>query len=513
MKGKGGSWRIRLAILAVCLLAPSLSLVPFGALWLVQNGYALYWVGGACLLVLAAFLVQVWVLRKLGVTPASVKAHELPEDETASSWTAREIEAWAAVQEIAETSDLSALESVDSVLALGQRTIKAVAQVLHPERDDSVWQFTVPEALTMMENVSARLKPVFADSIPLADRLTIGQVFQIYSWRGAVDTVQRAYDIWRMVRLLNPVTAATQELRERLSKQLLDWSKEELARRIVGAYVKEVGRAAIDLYGGRLRVSPADIERHVASELAGDRAQTRGERPVRILVGGQINAGKSTIINALAGEIKAASDVLPVDGGFAVHELKPATLPAALLVEAPGFSEADQDLKALIEQALRSDLILWVVSAVRPDREADRRALSAIRDAFAKRPDLRTPAIILAVTQVDKLRPYREWSPPYNLDAGSNEKAQSIKAALEAATADLAVPPGDAVAVSLGPDSIPYNVDGLLALLLAEMPDAARVKLVRAIRESDRTFDWERLRRQSINAGRLVIDVFKGNRQ
>ena len=53
---------------------------------------------------------------------------------------------------------------------------------------------------------------------------------------------------------LNPISAATQELRERFTRQIYDMGREHLARRLARAFVKEVGRAAIDLYGGNLRI-------------------------------------------------------------------------------------------------------------------------------------------------------------------------------------------------------------------------------------------------------------------
>ena len=64
------------------------------------------------------------------------------------------------------------------------------------------------------------------------------------------------------MRLVNPLTAATQEMRERLSGQMLQWGRAHVTQRLAHAYVTEVGRAAIDLYGGRLRVSA----RQTASE-------------------------------------------------------------------------------------------------------------------------------------------------------------------------------------------------------------------------------------------------------
>src|SRR5262249_17287843 len=153
--------------------------------------------------------------------------------------------------------------SWQAFLRLGQDAVEAVARTLHPDVKEPLWQFTVPEALTLIEQVSRRLKPAVAGSIPFGDRLTVGQVIRIYQWRSAIDIAQKGYDIWRIIRMLNPATAATQELRERLSNQMYRWGREEIAKRLARGYVKETGRAAIDLYGGRLRVSPEELDAYV----------------------------------------------------------------------------------------------------------------------------------------------------------------------------------------------------------------------------------------------------------
>jgi uncharacterized protein len=232
------SLKLRLWLVALCFVLPSLSLVPLGAIWLWQNGYVIYWVIGAFIFVGAAFLLQLYLFRRLNIPLKGARPLELPEDAAASSWTPRETEAWNAVLAVADTADLSHLSSWQSFLGLGQQTVEAVAKTLHPEVKEPLWQFTVPEALTLVEQVSMRLRPVVVDNIPFGDRLTVGQVIRIYQWRSVIDIAQKGYDIWRIIRMLNPATAATQELRERLSNQMYRWGREELAKRLVRGYVK-----------------------------------------------------------------------------------------------------------------------------------------------------------------------------------------------------------------------------------------------------------------------------------
>src|SRR5215475_1502955 len=310
-KNADGRFALRVWIAAICLILPTLTLVPLGGIWLWQNGYALYWVIGACFFVVIAFLLQLYLFRRLDIPLKGPAPVELPEDRAASGWTPREEEAWGQVLAVADKVELSHLASWEAFLRLGQDTIEAVARALHPGVKEPLWQFTVPEALTLVEQVSLRLKPVVAGSIPFGDRLTVGQVIQIYEWRSLIDIAHKGYDIWRIIRMLNPATAATQELRERLSNQMYRWGREEIAKRLARGYVKEVGRAAIDLYGGRLRVSPEELEAHITEASARDRraAANVPAEPLRLLVCGQVNAGKSSLINALAGEVRAAPDV------------------------------------------------------------------------------------------------------------------------------------------------------------------------------------------------------------
>ena len=105
-----------------------------------------------------------------------------------------------------------------------------------------------------------------------------------------VDTATQVYDHWRLVRLLNPVAAITTEASERLTKPLYTGACDELARRHMRGFVTEVRRAAIDLYGGPLRVSADVLSTHQNAQSLRDRALEERTKPIRILVAGQIPA-------------------------------------------------------------------------------------------------------------------------------------------------------------------------------------------------------------------------------
>src|SRR5262249_42865541 len=152
---------------------------------------------------------------------------------------------------------------------------------------------------------------------------------------------------------------------------------------------------------------------------------------------GQVKAGKSSLINALSKEIRAAADALPTTSSFPAYQLNREGMPAALLIDSPGTTGDAGEAEALVLAAADCDLIVWVADASRADRERDRIVLDRIRRHFAERPNRRRPPMTLVLSHIDRLRPFQEWQPPYDLTAGDTPKARSIKAAIDAAGADL----------------------------------------------------------------------------
>jgi len=504
-----------LILLAFGLLVPTLSLIPLGSVWLWQKGYLLYWTAFALVAVAIVYFAQ----RRLLPDAAQTATDEAPPpaDDTAADealrqgWSPAEEQAWKDVVTLAHRTEPDRIASPDDLLKLAQETIAVVANRVHAGRRDPVWQFTTPEALAIIERVSRRLRAFVLESVPFGDRLTIAQALTLYRWRGALDWAERAYDVWRVVRLANPATAAANEAREHLSKAMMEWGRDAVARRITEAYIQEIGRAAIDLYGGRLRVSAASLSDYVSDETAADRAalsRTRAE-PLRILVAGQTGAGKSSLVNALAQGIRAATDALPATSGFTAYVLERDGLPAALIVDSPGLDGNEDQVRALIERAADSDLVLWTVAANRADRDVDRRALAALRAHFAERLNRRRPPIVLVATHIDRLRPFGEWSPPYDLAAGTGEKARNMADAVAAAAIDLGFSATDAIPVSLADAARPYNIEALWRRMSDVLPEAIRAQLLRTLHELRDDWSWSSVWSQAAGAGRTIAGAFR----
>ena len=244
--------RLRALLLASALFVPMLTLVPLGSIWLWQNGYMLYWVLGAFAFTSVIYAIEAWALparffQSSDTTPAGFAP--------TPGLSAREIAARNAVEELANSIDPTTVQSRNDLGELAITTIEAVAREMHPDDQTPVWNFTIPEVLLLTERVSARLRPMFIDGVPLGDKLTVGQVIRLYEWRSVVDVAEKAYDVWRLLRILNPVAAVTQEARERVTKQIVSSVRDDFTKRLLRIYIMEVGLGAIDLYSGRLRDS------------------------------------------------------------------------------------------------------------------------------------------------------------------------------------------------------------------------------------------------------------------
>ena len=263
--------RLRAVMLGLALFLPVLTLIPLGSLWLWQNGLLLYWVAGALVATGLFYGLESWALPAKRIKPARTL-----DDAIDQITTPAEAAAQTAVSRLADSVEPAQIQSRSDLMALAARTIEAVAREIHPNDKTPVWNFTIPEILLLTERVSARLRPIAVDTIPLGEQLTVGQVLRLYEWRGAVGLAEKLYDIWRLLRIINPVAAATQEARERITKQIVVSVRDDLTKRILRVFVIEVGTAAIDLYGGRLRDEP--MGRGNSNDIASS-PDVEGERP------------------------------------------------------------------------------------------------------------------------------------------------------------------------------------------------------------------------------------------
>jgi predicted GTPase len=264
--------------------------------------------------------------------------------------------------------------------------------------------------------------------------------------------------------------------------------------------VLEVGRAAIDLYSGRLALSAAEM--HAAQEreaAAGDEPVA----PVRIVLIGQVNAGKSSLVNALAQETRSAIGPVPTTSRVAEYRLESEGHPAVTLIDMPGFGDGTEP--DFMGEADRADLVLWVASSVQPARAPDRYSLDKYRAWAGRQLTRRAPPVLLALTHIDELRPANEWRPPYDIAAPAGLKAAAIRGAVDSVARVLDVATDAIIPVAMPPGAAPYNLDALWGRIAAELDDARLAQLDRLRIGEQRTS----LREVADQLGRTGRFIFK----
>jgi predicted GTPase len=491
-------WPEALLIAAVTL--PWLALLALGTLWLWQNGHVWAWAIVAAALALLAWPLTRLVRRRHN---AEMRAALGDRAEPSRAWNTGEREAWSAVLVIADATAPLSFVDADLLLAKAREVVDAVAGRLHPETQAPWAQFSLPDVLLLTERVSQNLRREALRMIPGIRFIKLGHVLwvkQMVDRYGPIWTV--GYNLWRIVRgIWNPTSAAAREISGVFDTKLATVFSDRVRARLTQEFVLEIGRAAIDLYSGRLALSEEELR--LARER--DRAAAAAEpiAPVRIVLVGQVNAGKSSLVNALAQEIRCAVGPLPTTARAAEYQLELEGRPAVSLVDMPGLGGgSQQELRA---QAERADLVLWVASATQPARSADRQALDDFRAWASAQLARRAPRVVLALTHIDELRPANEWAPPYDLATSAGAKARNILAAIHSVGSTLDLPAGAIVPVAMPADRTPYNLDALWARIALDLDDARLVQLDR-LRIGGRRVSLREFANQLGRAGRFIIE-------
>lgn len=482
--------------LLLCLLAPLAALLGFGMLWLVEHRALLPWLGAAAAAALGAALL----LRSLRAGEALAR---LPPPAPDAAWPPRERAAWEVVQARIAVTPPFAFETPTEPQAALAALVADVARHYGPDSVEPLARFTVPEALLLAERTARRLRTDLLAAVPFVHAVPLSTCLWWYRRRGLLDLASRAYDVYRVLRpLLDPVSALLGEVRGRVTHDVMAFGGDRLRRTITRLLLEEAGRAAIDLYSGRLRIDEARLEAALATPPT---APPPG--PPRLLLAGQVNAGKSSLANALAGEVRAAAT--PVAGLAAEQllEIAVAGRPACLLIDAPGLRGEAGEGEALAAQAARADLVLWVCAANAAAREPDRQALAALRAAQSTRTD--PPPVLLVVAHVDRLPPFGEWAPPYDLARPGGAKAENIAGAVATICAELGLARADAVPVCLDPRRGIYNIDLVWALLAARLPQAQTRQIQRSYADARQGIDLAAVLRQAAAAGRALFGALR----
>lgn len=507
--------RLWWVLLFLVFVFPYVPLTLAGFAWLYERHYLWWWVGLTGSLTMVAWGLARWVRSKMQARFFSRAAEGTTPD---PRWSPAGRAAWTQIETIAARRTLVdlPLDRPEVLWDLLHEVLETVARHFRPEAKDPSLEIPVPDVLRTAELVCRDLRTAFAENVPGAHILTLGD---LRKFRHLALWGREAYSAYRIVlrvvRLgLNPFAAALSEIRDAAADDLYNASTDQVKQWSLSFCVRKAGFYAIQLYSGQL-IDDDLLSTHRTPQTRKDAeaVETTGrqiaEEPLRILVLGQVKAGKSSLINALFGQTRAAVDVVPRTKRIDPYMVEREGIERAIVLDTAGYEEAAGDENPLApfrEAVLHADAVLLVVSARSASRAADRRLLDELRGLFQQMPDRVPPPLVVTLTHIDQLRPLADWDPPYNLTDPVRPKARQIAEAMAAVSDDLALPEHQMVVpVCLRPDRL-YNVEeGLAPAIFNVMSEAQRVKYLRCLRSYHDEDYWRHLWRQTVNSGRILL--------
>ena len=317
-----------------------------------------------------------------------------------------------------------------------QTLVRSIAHLYHPDVKYPLLNIYVPQAYGLIRGTVDDLDRYMRVAAPTLNQVTVAQVYQAYETYRALETpLRRVWSIVELGRWLwNPVAAIAKEAGRPLgnlaNQQLLLNFSQTLRETALTILCKQ----AIALYGG---ITALDFEQSVPTSLqaqtlrdlmeAAESTQAVAAEPINLLLVGRTGAGKSSLVNTLFDHDRADVDVLPSTDQIASYRWETPTQEALIIWDSPGYEQVEQTTfrQQVLEKATTVDVLLLVNPALDPALEAD---ATFLQDLAKEGRDIPS---FLVVTQVDRLRPVREWSPPYNWQEGDRPKEHNIREAVE----------------------------------------------------------------------------------
>lgn len=377
-----------------------------------------------------------------------------------------------------------------------QELVSAIAHIYYPEDKYPLLNIYIPQAYTLIRSTVDDLDQWMQKLSPVLNQVTIAKAYQAYEvYQKLEPSARKLWRVWSWAQwLLNPAAA--------LARQASQSSMQEANQQLLGNFNQLLKEAALkNLCGNAIALytsttlpatqrqlptpEPEEAKTQTLREIIQDAEspETVAEKPVNMLIVGRTGSGKSSLINTLFNAQKAEVDVLPSTDQIQNYHWETDTGETLTLWDTPGYEQVNRpELREIVlDYAHKADLLLLVTPALDPALQMDE---DFLRDLLADVPDL--PSITL-VTQVDRLRPVREWQPPYDWREGDKPKEKNIRAAVEyrnerLESCDLVLP---IVTADYDTNRPPWNSDTLALTLLDEIDPAKQLRLARFFRNQD----------------------------
>ncbi|MBF2021859.1 MAG: GTPase family protein [Hydrococcus sp. C42_A2020_068] len=320
-----------------------------------------------------------------------------------------------------------------------QELVAAIAEIYNPEVKYPLLNIYVPQAYGLIRGTVDDLERWIQNLSPALNQVTVGQVYQAYEvYQKLEPSARKLLQVWNWAQwFLNPAAALARQASQRSSDRATEQLLVNLSQLLREAALRNLYRQAIALYGSTtsptlapspMPTLPKAKTKTLQEILArAEPIEAVEQKPVNILLAGRTGAGKSSLINTLFQSELTQVDVLPSTDRIGSYHWQTQTGETLTLWDTPGYEQVNRGelREQVLDYATHADLLLLVTPALDPALQMD---VDFLKDIKAQVTAL--PAIAV-VTQVDRLRPIREWEPPYDWQWGNRPKEKAIREATE----------------------------------------------------------------------------------
>ncbi|MEI8209104.1 MAG: GTPase [Methylococcales bacterium] len=500
-------------ILGSLFLLPIIALIGFGLYFLWLQDWLYY--GIEVISANIALFSLLTTYRNHQKKPLAIKPIEISPN---PNWSDDGLDAWSQLDTFAKNypAKTDLFTNPDKIIKLTNDVLLLVAKHFNSKSKYPILEFPLPYLLKLICLICEDLQREVLDKIPGSHAVQVSDLLLTKEYYDKAKKVTKAKSIVSVGNwLFNWPGAALGKARGLLMEKGFSQIKQEIINRLLSAYISKLGYYAIQLYSGQITLDDIAHTEILSDASIKDvkniKAYEQSIEPLRILVLGQISSGKSTLINKLFGEIRTAEGVLPTTSQITPFKLEREGLEVATILDSAGYGGLEHDdAPAELKKAWAEiDVVLIVCNASHASRTEDAKQLNKLRLEFQlHRKNRALPVIIAVATQIDKLRPFREWLPPYNIQDPHSVKAQNIREVCEVISQDLNLPLNRIVPVCLAPEKPTYNLDdGLIPLIHELLDDAQRARYLRCLNNQKDKSYWQEWRNQVKNAGQFFVDI------